>query len=148
MYSYQSVAEQVGQLKRRGQTQHHGGSIRTRRRQEESQSAHEFPDRTLVPSDDDQRPAAQETEHGVLGERVVFEEPEGLEPSPPAPLLIRAGAAVDVLGGGGRVRGAGEAGAVRRLVEAQQSERSPGRRPPVNLIQGCTRGRIHARVFT
>lgn len=68
VYSYQSPGEQVGQLKRRGQTQHHSISTRTRSRQEETQSVHQFSDKTLVSSDDNQRAAAQETKHGVLGE--------------------------------------------------------------------------------
>lgn len=88
MYSYQSPGEQVSQLKWRGQTQHHRISIRTRSRKEETQSVHKFSDQRLVPSDDNKRPAAQETKHGMLGEGVLFEEPEGSESSLPSPLLI------------------------------------------------------------
>ena len=87
VYPYESPGEQVGQLKRRRQTQHHGVSIRTGSRQEETQSVHQLFDQTLVSSDDDQRPPAQEAKHGVLGERVLFEEPEGPESSLPPPPL-------------------------------------------------------------
>lgn len=67
MYSYQSPGEQVGQLKWHGQTWQHSVSIRTRSRQEQTQTIHQLPNQTLV-SDDNQRPAAQETEHSMLGE--------------------------------------------------------------------------------
>lgn len=86
VYSHQSPGEQVGQLKRCRQIHHHSTSLGTRSRQEETQSIHQFPDQTLISSDDDQRPAAQEAKHGMLGKRVLFEEPEGSESSPP-PLL-------------------------------------------------------------
>lgn len=146
VYSYQSPGEQVGQLERRGQTRHHSVSIRTRSRQEETQSVQQFCDQTLISSDDDQRPAAQETKHGMLGEGVLSEEPEGSESSLPSPPRFRAAVAVDILGGRGRVRGAGEAGAVGRLVDAWQPERTAGRRPAVSFRHGNGRGQVDMKL--
>lgn len=103
MYAYQSPREQVGQLKRRGQTHHHGVSGGTRSGQEEAQSLHQLPDQTLVSSDDDQWSATQEAKHGMLGERVLPEEPEGSRSRPPPPPLpVRAGQTAVAVPGGRR----------------------------------------------
>lgn len=99
MYSDQPPREQVGELKGRGQAHHHSVSFRTRRGQEEAERVHQIPNGTLVSSHDHQRPATQETEHGVLREGVL---PEELESSvscpPPLPLIVAV-----VLMQGGRV---------------------------------------------
>jgi len=126
--AHQPPGEQVAQLERRGQARHHGGSVGTGGGQEEAQRLHQLPDQTPVSADDDQRPTAQEAEHGVLGERVLFEEPERSESRLPPPPMTA--------GEGEPVRGAGDAGAVGALVHAQPPERSAGRRPAVRLGAG------------
>lgn len=126
----QPPGEQVAQLQRRAETRHHGAPVGTGGGQEEAQSPHQAPDGTLLPTDDHQRPAAQQAEDGVLGEGVVPEEGQGprrrLPPPPPPPPPVREQPA-GLVGGGG-VRGGGEAGAVRVRVQAQLSEGSPALR--------------------
>lgn len=142
VYSYEPPGEQVGQLKGRGQTRLNGTSIRTGRGQEDAESVHQLRYRSLVSSDNNQRPTAQEAEDGMLGERVLFDEPEGSQSSltpPPPPLLS---VVVGVVGGRGRVGGASEAGAIRRLIDAQQSEGSADRRPPSGLLRVSRRGKV------
>lgn len=77
----------------------------------------------------------------MLGEGVLSEEPEDSHRRPPPlPPVGDERAAADVLDGRGRVRGAGEAGAVGRLVDAQLAEGNAGGRPALSL------GRVHTEV--
>lgn len=117
----QPPGQQVSQLERHGQRRHHNLPLGTRSGQEEAQGVHVFPQQVLVSADDDQRPAAQDAEDGVLRKGVVFEEPESPEPRLPPLLLLRAGAAVAIVSGS-RVGVRGARGTVGHLVDAQQPE--------------------------